>query len=703
MNDDLCSFPEMLETRYKYSPLRRSRAIRLLRVIATGNSSKPMSYAIVTVDSEDWPSFSALSYTWGSPFLNGRQNQGEPLVVPPDLVFDDGTSLEITQNLSSALSHFQQLKFVGYFWVDSICINQEDAQERESQVAIMGAIYANASKVIVWLGEEDWNSKVAVVFLNEFLPSLEALQKSEGKSQDFSYSFANPVLYERLDMEDIPTDIFDGLACFLERAWFGRVWTFQDALLASDIEMLCGLTSISWDQLKRLLRFLEISDWDFKLTRFRNPDKLQQIPGRMINILMKLKDRFTEGVLCNRGHKTYLERNTEDSSVIHGLIGLLDQLLYNVRLRKASDTRDHVYGIFGITSRLSSAMNIRNPLPKPDYSKSTAQVFTAYSKSLLGASNSLFLLSNVEDRVSKSGFDLPSWVPDFSQSGSLALSSYGAGDLYQASKGVKARFFASSLEILSVAGFYCDEVLMLGDSDFEIGNGHDPFTKSAEMLLSLSVTYPNGQDRTEAFWRTLVADQANGQSPAPPSLRTAFYEYMLMHNSMFLLNSETAGNIDMTRIEPLAKLAETSSKAAELIPSFDKIVERKVIYQRIKAADERRNQDPSFSHTDLSDLKELTRSVLVEEEKALPFSRLVRDIFASKRTLKTGRGYIGLGHLSVHVGDQIWVLPGARVPFVFRRLADGRYLLIGEAYIHGLMRGEAFEFMNSEPQRLDIV
>lgn len=38
-------------------------------------------------------------------------------------------------------------------WIDSICINQNDVDERTSQVGIMREIYAKCTEVIIWLGE----------------------------------------------------------------------------------------------------------------------------------------------------------------------------------------------------------------------------------------------------------------------------------------------------------------------------------------------------------------------------------------------------------------------------------------------------------------------------------------------------------------------------------------------------------------------
>jgi hypothetical protein len=62
----------------------------------------------------------------------------------------------------------------------------------------------------------------------------------------------------------------------------------------------------------------------------------------------------------------------------------------------------------------------------------------------------------------------------------------------------------------------------------------------------------------------------------------------------------------------------------------------------------------------------------------------------------TKAGYIGMGPPQTLPGDRIWVLYGSRVPFVMRKVKpsenddDPPHLtLVGDAYLHGIMDGEA--------------
>jgi hypothetical protein len=53
------------------------------------------------------------------------------------------------------------------------------------------------------------------------------------------------------------------------------------------------------------------------------------------------------------------------------------------------------------------------------------------------------------------------------------------------------------------------------------------------------------------------------------------------------------------------------------------------------------------------------------------------------------RGFIGLAPEHAKVGDSVCILLGGRLPYLLRTDAAGNTKLIGEAYIHGLMKGEA--------------
>ena len=61
----------------------------------------------------------------------------------------------IRANLSRFLRTARQYSHYGPFWIDALCINQDDNTEKSQQAAIVDEIYSKAESVVVWLGLTD--------------------------------------------------------------------------------------------------------------------------------------------------------------------------------------------------------------------------------------------------------------------------------------------------------------------------------------------------------------------------------------------------------------------------------------------------------------------------------------------------------------------------------------------------------------------
>lgn len=81
----------------------------------------------------------------------------------------------------------------------------------------------------------------------------------------------------------------------------------------------------------------------------------------------------------------------------------------------------------------------------------------------------------------------------------------------------------------------------------------------------------------------------------------------------------------------------------------------------------------------------------------------ISDMITNRRFFNTDEGYMGIGPINMRVDDEVWVLFGGQVPFVLRRLKSSpptelsghagapplHYTLVGDSYVHGVMKGEA--------------
>lgn len=113
-----------------------------------------VSIQIVPLDDNHWRPYEALSYTWGSSkdqvdiSIATHQNLG-PLQARARTRPGNWRHLAVTQNLSIALRHLRLKDKARVLWIDAICVNQRDLQERGCQVERMAYVYRSASLVVI--------------------------------------------------------------------------------------------------------------------------------------------------------------------------------------------------------------------------------------------------------------------------------------------------------------------------------------------------------------------------------------------------------------------------------------------------------------------------------------------------------------------------------------------------------------------------
>ena len=143
-----------MEDTYIYSPLNFTKKQLRLVTLLPGSRGTPIECELAA------PSLirqslqcEALSYEWGSP--NGPKME----------IVLQKTRFEVRDNLWLALHCLRSESESRQLWIDAICINQNDTSERNHQVGLMGDIYRNASRVMVWLDREGDSSGPAFALL----------------------------------------------------------------------------------------------------------------------------------------------------------------------------------------------------------------------------------------------------------------------------------------------------------------------------------------------------------------------------------------------------------------------------------------------------------------------------------------------------------------------------------------------------------
>jgi hypothetical protein len=138
---------------YQHQPIAASSQIRILILHPPApENPEDLSGELVTVNIEDEPVYEALSYCWGDP------DNSESLQLPEG-------QLSMTANLAAGLRQLRFLDRNRRLWVDAICINQKDNDEKGLQVALMAQVFRNAECVLVWLGVGNSAIYEAIEFL----------------------------------------------------------------------------------------------------------------------------------------------------------------------------------------------------------------------------------------------------------------------------------------------------------------------------------------------------------------------------------------------------------------------------------------------------------------------------------------------------------------------------------------------------------
>lgn len=89
-----------------------------------------------------------------------------------------------------------------------------------------------------------------------------------------------------------------------------------------------------------------------------------------------------------------------------------------------------------------------------------------------------------------------------------------------------------------------------------------------------------------------------------------------------------------------------------------------------------------------------------ELKEIYAFDKAMRAAMDGRRLFSTCEGLLGVGPRSMfdegESGYEIYILKGAKVPYILRKLENGTYRLVGEAYVHGIMHGEVLRNYGSD-------
>jgi hypothetical protein len=443
--------------------------------------------------------YTALSYVWGAPSFD----------IPMRL--DDKSVINITRSLASALCHLRSEKECVWLWIDQICIDQGNIQDKEQQIPLMGLIYSHASNTLIWLGDDGGD-----------LPDVafETLEKVHSCLQ-FNGQEVSPKEFERLLLPKPEAQEWREVKQLFRRPWFTRLWVIQEVVLSINPYVKCGKVEALWDDFAAWCLDLEVSG----ILRWLESDAEGHDLGFSGSLLSPLGCR-TVNQLTSELHIFHTQNRSEREE--KRLLGVL----VSTRYAQATDPKDKVYGVLGI-----AAADITL---KYSGDVSARQVYLEASLKAL-PDNIFRLLSCVDHEVPPS----PSWVPDWSVPPVTESLGYRTSSevLYRAGGPTlnpqTGRAYLIHVQLSSdhrtatLPGKIFDRIVTLGDVTKKPSLDIDDTAQGNRAWLSYvgiaksSQSYPTGATIFDAFWQTLVAGKDGTNIAKAPSEYSEVFSLIL--------------------------------------------------------------------------------------------------------------------------------------------------------------------------------
>ena len=258
----------------------------------------------------------------------------------------------------------------------------------------------------------------------------------------------------------------------------------------------------------------------------------------------------------------------------------------------------------------------------------------------------------------------------------------------------------SQPQVLVLSGIHFDTVVATSSAHWPLGgNAHvDGISNLYKFILDPQpVTSTTREGLHTILSRTLIADGFRAYNMNPQyDLQAAFDRWLFCQTCYAVARSniQLAKSFISSVEDNLAKVKETLN-----VPGSIELFKVSLSSGRSqcdsweKVAIGARGRAHSRRHAHYRD------TVKDEYTKQWEFATENRCIF------RTERGYLGLGLKTLRAGDRIYILHGAKAPYVFRHRNNDPEDVVeleGEAYVHGIMYGEALEMGNLDFEKISV-
>lgn len=609
---------------FTYNILRGPEYIRILTLDPRAGENE-LSCTLETVElhrAED--DYIALSYVWGNPAKTS------PIIC-------NGKLMQVTVNLAEALRGLRDPTTPTRLWADAICIDQSNNAEKKQQVRMMGMIYTNARRIIVWLGTDPEGIASDCFALisrtNSYLDQQLAIHGSWADIPTLVKPYPDAICDNKLR--------WDKVRKMISLPWFTRVWVIQEAGLAKRCSLQWGKSDLEFAHI------MELASWQL------HREDVSEITGPLglIRIINQFRD-----VYCTFNNPVTWRVNLPLIGTDKAYAGrLFVDLLYAANNGTgATDKRDHIFAFLGSPLALQENGKL---LVEPDYNKDWRDVYYEAACSFLRhPREAAFVLSRVKHFSPASLKDptIPTWIPRWDRTPEFTISrpyfwfrAGGTGDFSPLIREDRT---------LAVQGIIIGSVAFTSRPIRKHNVGMDPRTWDEEYRVTrkpfIDVLW---EETLQAVGQTVAIDQDQDQfeKEFTWTLAREFPAADKTCDSRYMAEFET-----YRRLVRSAAISNNYSRESHVEPPPSHIIE---VYPR------------NFTGR---------------------FYNYCHDL----RVAVLDSGRLGLVPEIAEPGDYCCVLLGVPVPIILRLVSskDKTYNLVGESYVRGVMAGEAIESGESE-------
>jgi len=583
--------------------------------------------------------YDALSYCWG------EQKQVVTIIIN-DCTWSTG------KNLYAALKSIRKRHGRVMLWIDALCINQRDNQEKNVQVSMMKEVYSNGRKTYVWLGLDNiWTSlafqemEMRARWIREQGSTVadkvgwRQWQKRHMALGDNNINLIARIM-GRLDY------LSRANRSILYRPWFSRCWVIQEIATSKSITVICGKYQLDWNDLETVQEFR---------------------PG--------IDELYTLVSIRQRVHNANMTR--------------LESLLWSTNTFQSTDARDRIFSLYGLInheSEMSSAGIIGNAhdTMHVDYNASIRDVYIQATIQCMTNTNSAGILAASIGLQETSFEDFPTWVlnPEPSREDRQGRSTFAwtrksedpqSETIWKAANSsICLPRLDSEKRRLGLQGMIVDIVDLVGAERETVSGGW-----SIVGLHGMASHIKTGVSNIKCYfqWRAFSGvGLEKFYRGTKKTTEEAFLEIMCPR----LVSAEGDHNV-------------TAERQLELSRRFDHFM--MINFKFMKHKIHGKLQKREFAQIASKCARVVGEAGLGDREDVAAAADFEsnNDLSNTRCFVRTENHYIGLGGCNVEIGDNVVLLAGSAAPFLIRASGSGHYRIVSDAYFVGMMDGELWD------------